>query len=345
MFRSFDLVTTVQSHANGGFSFGVTATRTGRLRGADGRRRVAEQATVRIRPVLTASFTGLSLVGRVEAARPAASGRSRDARSSPSRATAGRSRSTLKARLREVVSARLPLGRLHVRSRSRPPATQPSNRRCRGRWSRRDSRLGARGPAVRFLERRLRSLGYVLQPRQQALRLGRDRGAVRPSEDPGLSRTGVMTHAVSRSLRRRAPRWPPSRAGTTSRWTRPARSCSRSGVAASSASSTCPPARRERPARPLAGVPAAPGCNSVSMYYSMYFIGRFAMHLPLRPALSHKPRFVRLPIWFAPKLYAHSGHGTIVWVLPTTSRSSASLAPRPEPSPGCRHRAQPPVGP
>ena len=71
-----------------------------------------------------------------------------------------------------------------------------------------------------------------------------------------------------------------------------------------------------------------PGFNSLSMYYSMYFIGGFAMHgyhsVPPWPA-SHG--CVRLPNWFAPGLYARWGHGTTVWVLPTTARRSPLWRP------------------
>jgi lipoprotein-anchoring transpeptidase ErfK/SrfK len=66
-----------------------------------------------------------------------------------------------------------------------------------------------------------------------------------------------------------------------------------------------------------------PGFNSLGMYYSMYFLGGFAVHgyhsVPPWPA-SHG--CVRMPNWFAPRLYARWPYASTIWVLPTTARRS-----------------------
>jgi hypothetical protein len=61
----------------------------------------------------------------------------------------------------------------------------------------------------------------------------------------------------------------------------------------------------------------APGYNSLGMYYSMYFLRGFALHgydpVPTYPA-SHG--CVRMPLWFAPRLYSRWGLGASVYVFP-----------------------------
>ena len=61
----------------------------------------------------------------------------------------------------------------------------------------------------------------------------------------------------------------------------------------------------------------SPGFNSLSMYYTLYFHGGFAIHgyhsVPPFPA-SHG--CVRLPLWFAPGLYARWNQGATVYILP-----------------------------
>ena len=60
-----------------------------------------------------------------------------------------------------------------------------------------------------------------------------------------------------------------------------------------------------------------PGYNSLGMYYSLYFLRGFAIHgyasVPPYPA-SHG--CVRLPLWFAPGIYARWPVGAKVRVLP-----------------------------
>ena len=59
-----------------------------------------------------------------------------------------------------------------------------------------------------------------------------------------------------------------------------------------------------------------PGYNSIGMYYSLYFLGGFAIHgyytVPTYPA-SHG--CVRVPIWFAEGLYDRWPNGATVWVF------------------------------
>ena len=207
--------------------------------------------------------------------------------------------------------------------------------------------LGAHGRAVRFLEQRLRGLGYVL--RRVDGRFGWDttEALYAFQKIRGLSRSGVMSSRAWRALRTaRTPLAAVPRGNHIE--VDKARQVLfevRRGkvvriVHVSTGATGNTPLGRWRVYR------KSPGFNSLSMYYSMYFIGGFAMHgyhsVPPWPA-SHG--CVRMPNWFAPGLYSRWGLRTTVWVLPTTARGSrlwrspGAVARMPAPRPAA------PVGP
>ena len=298
---SWELVTAVQSHANGGFSFGVTATRPG-VYVARTDAGESPQASVRIRPSLAASFTGLSVVGAPLRLR----GRLRPAEAGTLELTvAGHSRTVAldaHGRFEELVSARLPLGRLRVRLTLAPAAGYAAvDRRMSRRVAAPRLGLGARGPAVRFLERRLRGLGYVLRGVDGRFAWDTTEALYAFQKVRGLSRTGVMSPRVWRSLRKartplaavpRGNHIEVDKARQVLFEVRRGRVVRIVHVSTGATGNT--PLGRWRVYR------KTPGFNSLSMYYSMYFIGGFAMHgyhsVPPWPA-SHG--CVRLPTWFA----------------------------------------------
>lgn len=58
------------------------------------------------------------------------------------------------------------------------------------------------------------------------------------------------------------------------------------------------------------------GFNSLEMYYSMYFIGGFAIHgYHSVPAYPGSHGCVRTPLWYAPRIFSRWGVGTSVYVF------------------------------
>ena len=325
---SWQLVAAVQSGAGGGFSFALTATRPGvyvaRTDAAE-----SPQAAVRIRPVLAASFAGLALVG----APLRLKGQLRPAAAGTVQLTIGGHARTIaldaQGRFDELLSTRLP-GRVRVRLALAPEDGYAAvGRRLSRQVAAPRLGLGSRGPAVRFLERRLRGLGYVL--RGVNGRFGWDtlEAVYAFQKIRGMSRNGEMSPRAWRALRKaRTPLAAVPRGNH---------------IEVDKARQVLFEVRRGKVVRIVHVSTGAtgntplgrwhvyrktPGFNSLSMYYSMYFIGGFAMHgyhsVPPWPA-SHG--CVRLPNWFAPGLYSRWRHGTTVWVLPTTARGSRLWRP------------------
>ncbi len=343
---SWQLVAAVESGDDGSFSFRVTALRPGTY---VARTDAAEspQASLGVMPTLTASFAGLAVVGaplRLNGRlQPAAAG-------TLALRVRGETRTVTldsEGRFDELVSTRLP-GRVRVRLVLAPADGYAAvGRELSRQVAAPRLGLGSRGPAVRFLERRLHGLGYAL--RRVDGRFGWDtREALFAFQKiRGLSRDGNATPRVWRALvgaRTPLAAVPHGNHIEVDKGRQVVFEVRRGRVVrivhASTGATGNTPLGRWRVYR------KTPGFNSLSMYYSMYFIGGFAMHgyhsVPPWPA-SHG--CVRLPNWFAPGLYARWGHRTTVWVLPTTARGSrlwrspGSLARMPAPRPAA------PVGP
>ncbi len=318
-----ELVAAGDSRADGTFSIAATAREPGpHLARTDAGE--SPSALLRIRPVLTASLVGarilgarVELVGRV---RPAAAG-------TLSLWVKGKRRPiTVDAQGRFVkrVSTRV-AGRLGATVAVVPAdGYVAAKRRLATRVRAPVLRYGSRGAAVRYLERRLRSLKYALARVDR--RFGSDtRDAIYAFEKVrGLSRNGVTSARFWRALRTAKIPKAAVRSGTH--------------IEVDKARQILFEVRRGRVVNVVHVSTGAtgntpigrwrvywksPGYNSLSMYYSMYFLRGFAIHgyhsVPPWPA-SHG--CVRIPIWLAPKLFARWHYRSPVWVFPTTARSS-----------------------
>ena len=176
--------------------------------------------------------------------------------------------------------------------------------------------IGDRGATVRFLEGRLAKLRYALRGVDRAYQEDTRDAVLAFQKVEGLARDGVTGPQVWRSLRRaRTPR--PAARGTHIEVdkTRQVLFEVRKGrVVAIMHVSTG--ATGNTPVGRWRVYLKAPGYNALGMYYSLYFLRGFAIHgyasVPPYPA-SHG--CVRLPLWFAPGLYARWPVGTQVRVL------------------------------
>jgi hypothetical protein len=312
-----------QSNDAGHYFLQVTARRPGLyLARADADE--SPQAQLRIRPLLTARVTGLRVLGAplrvVGRLRPAG---------------AGTVRLTVRGRTRTLTldghgrfSEQLPSGRsgrLASRLALAPEDGYAAvSRRLVTTVRAPVLRLGARDRAVRFLERRLRSLKHVLRGTNR--RFGADtRDAVLAFEKiRGLGRDGVVDARVWRALRvARVPR-PAVEKGNHIEVDKARQvlfEVRRGRVVkvmhASTGATGNTPVGRWRIYR------KSPGLNSLSMYYSMYFLRGFATHgYPSVPPWPASHGCVRLPNWFAPGFYGRWELGDVVWVFPTTARRS-----------------------
>jgi peptidoglycan hydrolase-like protein with peptidoglycan-binding domain len=312
-----------ESNDAGRYSLRVTARRPGLyLARADGDE--SPQAQLGIRPLLTARVTGLRVLGAplrvVGRLRPAGAG-------TVTVTLRGRTRTlSLDGDGRFVVQ--LPTrraGRLAARLALAPEDGYAAvGRRLAPRVGAPVLRLGAHDRAVRFLERRLRSLKHVLRGADR--RFGSDtRDAVLAFEKlRGLRRDGVADPSVWRALRdARVPRPAVERgdhievdkARQVLFEVRRGRVVKVIHVSTGATGNT--PVGRWRIYR------KSPGLNSLSMYYSMYFLRGFATHgYPSVPPWPASHGCVRLPNWFAPGFYSRWELGDVVWVFPTTSRRS-----------------------
>jgi hypothetical protein len=312
-----------ESNDAGRYSLRVTARRPGLyLARADADE--SPQAQLRIRPLLAARISGrrvlgapLRIVGRL---RPAGAG-------TVTLTVRGRTRTLSlrgNGRFSEPLSSRR-AGRLAARLALAPESGYAGvGRRLAATVRTPALRLGARGKPVRFLERRLRSLKHVLRSANR--RFGADtRDAVLAFEKlHGLGRDGVVDPRVWRALRvARVPR-PAVEKGNHIEVdkarqvlfeVRRGRVVKVMHVSTGATGNT--PVGRWRIYR------KSPGLNSLSMYYSMYFLRGFATHgYPSVPPWPASHGCVRLPNWFAPGFYSRWELGDVVWVFPTTARRS-----------------------
>jgi hypothetical protein len=296
-------------------------------------------ALLRIKPVLTASLVGarilgaqVKLVGRV---RPAAAG-------TLALWVKGKRRPlTLDAqgRFEKPLSTRV-AGRLGTTVAVVPADGYASaKRRLATRVRAPVLRYGSRGAAVRFLERRLRSLKYALARVDGRFNADTRDALYAFQKVRGLSRSGRTSARFWRVLRTaKIPKAAvPSgthievdKARQVLFEVRRGRVVSVVHVSTGATGNT--PIGRWRI------YSKTPGFNSLHMYYSMYFLRGFAVHgYPSVPTWPASHGCVRLPNWFAPRLYARWGYRSAIWVFPTTARGSplwqrpaaVSRAPRP----------------
>jgi N-acetylmuramoyl-L-alanine amidase len=320
---SWQLVAEDQSGANGRYSLRIPAHRPGRY---VARTDAAESAPalLRIRPVLKTSLVGLRVLGAplrlTGRLRPAGAG-------TLTLAVRGRARRVGlggHGRFREPLPTNR-AGGLGLKLVLRPKdGFVRVVRRLRKQVGAPTLSVGDRGPAVRFLERRLDTLKYVLRDVDRGFHADTRDAVYAFQKVERLGRSGVVTPRFWRELRRaRTPRAAVERGKHIE--VDKARQVLfevRRGkvvriVHTSTGATGNTPVGRWRIYR------KSPGFNSLGMYYSMYFLRGFAAHgyhsVPPWPA-SHG--CVRLPNWFAPRLYDRWDLGDVVWVLPTTARRS-----------------------
>jgi hypothetical protein len=309
------LVAEGESGADGAYVLTMIARRPGQLVARSGS---AESPAVRlrIRPRLTGSFRGLSVLGAPL-----------DVRGQLLPARAGRVKLTVRGtthtlalaadgRFEARVSTRR-AGRLEATLVVDPAPGYVAVRRTLATTIRTPIlRVGAKGAAVLFLEKRLRSLNYALPQADRAYG-AQTRDAVYAFQKvEGLARDGIAGPQVWRAL---------LTARTPSAALRQGRH-----IEVDKTRQVLFEVRRGRVVRiahvstgATGNTPAgrwriywkSPGYNASAMYYSLYFLRGFAIHgyasVPPYPA-SHG--CVRTPLWFAPRIYGRWPVGTLVVV-------------------------------
>jgi hypothetical protein len=204
--------------------------------------------------------------------------------------------------------------------------------------------LGSRGAAVRFLEQRLRGLHYALRGVDGRFSWDTRDALYAFQKVRGLSRDGRASPRVWRALRgARTPvaAYPHGDHIEVDKARQVLFEVRRGEVVrvvhVSTGATGNTPVGRWRIYR------KSPGTNSLSMYYSMYFLRGFAVHgYPSVPTWPASHGCVRLPNWFAPGLYSRWGLGDRIWVFPTTARGSPLWQP---PAVVARAAAPRPAGP
>jgi len=188
--------------------------------------------------------------------------------------------------------------------------------------------LGSRGDSVRYLEERLAKRHYVLARVDGVYRDDTRDAVLAFQKVEGLPRDGVATRRVWRALLRARtprPRWSGTYLEVDKRRqilleVRGGRVTHVSHASTGATGNT--PVGRWRIYRKDAGF------NSIGMYYSLYFLRGFATHgyvsVPTYPA-SHG--CVRLPLWYAPRMYARWHLGDTVRVHAGASRARATASP------------------
>jgi hypothetical protein len=311
----WDLVAEGESGADGSYLLSMTARRPGQLVARSGS---AESTPVRlqIRPRLTASFRGLTVLGAPL-----------DVRGQLVPARAGRVNLTVRGTTRTLAlsadgrfAARVSTrraGRLEATLVTDPAPGYVAVRRTLATTIRTPIlRIGTKGDAVLFFEKRLRSLHYAL-PQADSAYGPQTRDAVYAFQKvEGLARDGIVGPHVWRTLLiARTPR-AALRQG--------------SHIEVDKARQVLFEVRRGHVVRiahvstgATGNTPAgrwriywkSPGYNASGMYYSMYFLRGFAIHgyasVPPYPA-SHG--CVRTPLWFGPRIYGRWPVGSLVLV-------------------------------
>jgi hypothetical protein len=275
-------------------------------------------ASLRIKPVLRARLQGLAVLG----ASLRVSGRLRPAGSGVLRVVVRGRQRTVAVGADGRFHARVPArraGRLGVALRLEPEAGYAGVRRVVARRIATPSlRVGSRGAAVRFLERRLRSLRYALLHANGSYGWDTVAAVYAFQKVTGLARTGSTGPSLWRRLMRaRTPRARVPRGNhiEVSKSRQVLYEVRRGKVVrivhVSTGATGNTPVGRWRVYR------KSPGLNVKGMYYSLYFLRGFALHgyvsVPPFPA-SHG--CVRLPMWFAHGLYTRWNLGAVVHVFP-----------------------------
>ena len=276
---------------------------------------VSNSVPVRVRPVLTARIAGVALVGSplavVARLRPAVAGPihitvlRHGAKVFDGSAT-GTARVRLKTSSPRIYSIRVSAdtvsGFARVGRFLRVTVAMPN------------LGFGSRGPSVRFLEQRLRDLHYALERVDGYYGEDTYDAVLAFQKVNWLDRTGSVDRAFWRKLQ--AVGIPSARYRSGNHFevdkTRQVMFEVRGGRVAR-AIQVSTGATGNTPLGVFHVYSKTPGFNSLSMYYSMYFIGAFAIHgYPSVPAYPASHGCVRVPLWIAYSLYETHGYGTTV---------------------------------
>jgi len=270
---------------------------------------------VRVRPLLTARFTGSPLVGSplalVARVKPASAGRIHVVvRKGNAKIFDGRASATARVRLKTP-------GPLVYRASVRIEPAEgfaPTAVGLRTAVVLPQLTWGSRGASVRYLEQQLARLHYALE-RVDGYYGQDDYDAVTAFEKVhGMSRDGVVGPAVWKRLETATIPLARYRYGTHIEVdkTRQVLFDVRGGkVARILPVSTG--ATGNTPSGTFHVYSKEPGYNQKLMYFSMYFLGNFAVHgYPSVPSYPASHGCVRIPIWAAVPMYDTHGYGTTV---------------------------------
>ena len=270
---------------------------------------------VRVRPRLTARFAGSPLVGSslalVARLKPAAAGRLHIVvRSGNKKIFDGRAAGTARVRLKT------PDPRVYRASVRVEPVEgfAPTALGLRTAVVMPQLSYGAKGPSVRYLEQRLLQLHYALAGIDGYFGQDDFDSVVAFEKVNGMSRDGVVGPAVWRRLSTATIPLARYRYGTHLEVdkTRQVLFDVRDGkVARVLPVSTG--ATGNTPSGTFHVYSKEPGYNAKLMYFSMYFLGNFAVHgYPSVPTYPASHGCVRIPIWAAVPMYDTHGYGTTV---------------------------------
>jgi PKD repeat protein len=278
---------------------------------------VSAQAAVLLRPIIRASVPGSHLVGRplVLSARvvPAAGGSIRvrvyqDGIKRIDRDFAGR------VRLRLTASASRPLS---VKLTTMPAAGfAPAHKTIRALIRLPELGLGARGPSVALLQRRLVDLHFVLPTVNGDYGIHTYEAVIAAQKYLWLPRTGRVTPGLWARLQAMnvpKPRYP----GGSHIEVDKARQILFDVVNGSLRRivHVSTGATGNTPLGVFHVYSKVPGFNSELMYDSLFFLRGFAVHgYPSVPAYPASHGCVRTPIWVAPAIYAEHSYGTTIYI-------------------------------
>lgn len=275
---------------------------------------LSNERTVRVRPLLTARFTGTALVGNpltlVARVRPASAGKLHVViRKGTTKVFDGRASAVARVHLK-TPDPRVYRVSVRVEPNTGFVATAVG---LHAAVVMPQLTYGARGPSVRYLEQRLTELHYALTGIDGYFGQDDFDAVIAFQKVNWMDRDGVVGPNVWRKLETATiPR--PSYGGTHIEVdkTRQVLFDVRDGkVARVLAVSTG--ATGNTPVGVFHVYSKEPGYNQKLMYFSMYFLGNFAVHgYPSVPAYPASHGCVRIPIWAAVSIYDTHGYGTTV---------------------------------
>ena len=315
IYRDATYVTSVRSGAGGRFRVRVLLRKPGRYEARSGAVRSRPRA-IRVRPRLEASLNPVAtLNGRlVVSARlvPAAAGKIRAVVRRDGRIVAKRRGSSIRLRLPTGRPARVAVG-LVTRPR---PGFAPVRRTLAAHVVAPSLSLGARGPSVVALERRLVALRYALRGVDALYATDTLEAVLAFQKVRGLPRTGRVDASLWRLL-------------ASAFVSQPRFGVNGNRIEIDKSRQVLFEIRDGEVARIVHVSTGATGNTPIGtwqvyrkvsgfdwvLWYPLYFLRGFAIHgYPSVPAYPASHGCVRVPMWIAPSLFARHGYGTTIVV-------------------------------